>query len=314
MANYAARRILQGIPVLILSSIFVFVLIRFIPGDPAVVIAGSDALPEQIAAIRAKFGLDKPIWQQYLIWISHVLRGDLGVSVLNGFPVEELIWLKFGATLQLTVGAIVVSLLISLPLGILSAIRRGGWIDRITSLFVALTYAIPTFWLGILLVIIFALQLRWLPPSGRVDFNDKPLLALQLLILPSITLGLYTAAVLTRFLKTSLLEIMGQDFVRTARAKGLNQSGVVFRHMLKNALIPFLTVFGLQIGVFLGGAVVTESIFDWPGMGRMMLNAIQTRDYPVLQGGILFIVVGFVLVNLITDLAYAYLDPRIRYQ
>lgn len=314
MIHYILRRLLQTIPVLTLSSIFVFVLIRFIPGDPAVVLAGSDALPEQIAAIRAKFGLDLPIWQQYLIWLSHIARGDLGVSVLNGFPVADLIWLKFGATLQLTLGATVVSLLISLPLGILSAVRRGGWIDRMTSLFVALTYAIPTFWLGILLVIVFALQLRWFPPSGRVEFGEKPLLALKLLVLPSVTLGLYTAAVLTRFLKTSLLEIMGHDFVRTARAKGLKRRGVIFRHMLKNALIPFITVFGLQIGVFLGGAVVTESIFDWPGMGRMLLNAIQTRDYPVLQGGILFVVVGFLLVNLITDLAYAFLDPRIRYR
>jgi peptide/nickel transport system permease protein len=158
------------------------------------------------------------------------------------------------------------------------------------------------------------LQLRWLPPSGYADFSSRPAMAFRLLILPSITLGLYSAAVLTRFLKTSLLEIMAHDFVRTARAKGLHERQVVLRHMIKNALIPFVTVFGLQIGVFLGGAVVTESIFDWPGMGRMMLYAIQTRDYPVLQGGILFIVVIFILVNLITDLAYAFLDPRVRYQ
>ncbi|MEZ4862625.1 MAG: ABC transporter permease [Caldilineaceae bacterium] len=314
MTAYILRRLLQTIPVLVLSSILVFALIRLIPGDPALVIAGPDALPEQVAAVRERLGLDQPIWVQYLIWARRVLQGDLGVSVLNSFPVAELIWLKFGATLQLTLGATVVSLLISFPLGILSAVRRGSWIDRAASIFMALTYAIPTFWLGILLVLLFALQLRWLPPSGNVAFSDKPWLAFKLLILPSVTLGLYTAAVLTRFLKTALLEIMNQDFIRTARAKGLAQRGIIARHMLKNALIPFITVFGLQIGVFLGGSVVTESIFDWPGMGRMMLHAIQTRDYPVLQGGILFIVVGFIIVNLITDLTYAIFDPRIRYQ
>jgi peptide/nickel transport system permease protein len=314
MVNYILRRLLQTIPVLLLSSLFVFGLIRFIPGDPALVIAGPDALPEQVAAMQVRLGLDQPIWVQYLIWLRHVLQGDLGVSILNRYPVTELIWLKLGATLQLTLGAVIVSLVIAFPLGILSAVRRGSWIDRIASVFVALTYAIPTFWLGILLILLFALQLRWLPSSGYAEFGEKPLLALKLLILPSLTLGLYAAAVLTRFLKSSLLEIMGQDFVRTARAKGLAQHGIVFRHMLKNALIPFITVFGLQIGVFLGGSVVTESIFDWPGMGRMMLHAIQTRDYPVLQGGILFVVVGFIIVNLITDLTYALFDPRIRYQ
>ncbi|MEZ4730832.1 MAG: ABC transporter permease [Caldilineaceae bacterium] len=314
MFNYILRRLLQTIPVLLLSSIFVFGLIRFIPGDPALVIAGPDALPEQVAAMQVRLGLDRPIWVQYLLWLRRVLQGDLGVSILNQYPVTELIWLKLGATLQLTLGAVLVSLIIAFPLGILSAVRRGSWIDRVSSVFVALTYAIPTFWLGILLILLFALQLRWLPSSGYVEFNEKPLLALRLLVLPSLTLGLYAAAVLTRFLKTSLLEIMGQDFVRTARAKGLAQRGIVFRHMLKNALIPFITVFGLQLGVFLGGSVVTESIFDWPGMGRMMLHAIQTRDYPVLQGGILFVVVGFIIVNLITDLTYALFDPRIRYQ
>lgn len=314
MTTYILRRLFQAIPVLILSSILVFGLIRLIPGDPALVIAGPDALPEQVAAVRARLGLDKPIWVQYLIWMSHVVRGDLGSSILNGYPVLDLIWLKFRATLELTIGATLVALLISFPLGILSAVRRGGWIERSTSVFVSMAYAIPTFWLGILLVILFSLQLQWFPPSGRVEFSQKPLLALKLLVLPSITLGLYTAAVLTRFLKTSILEAMSQDFVRTARSKGLNERRVVGRHILKNALIPFITILGIQLGVFLGGAVVTESIFDWPGMGRMMLHAIQTRDYPVLQGGILFVVFGFVLVNLLIDLAYAFVDPRIRYQ
>ena len=314
MTTYILRRLVQTIPVLFLSSVLVFALIRFIPGDPAMLIAGPDALPEQITAVRARLGLDRPIWVQYLIWISQILRGDLGVSVLNGFPVAEMIKLKFAATLELTLGGMLVALLISVPLGILSAVRRGGWFERFVSLMIALGQAIPTFWLGILLVLVFALRLRWFPPSGRVEFSQKPLLALQLLVLPSLTLGFYTATVLTRFLKSSMLEILGQDYVRTARAKGFSEWRAIYGHVLKNALIPVVTVLGLQTGAFLGGAVVTESIFDWPGMGRLLLQAIGTRDYPLLQGTILFIVVAFVLVNLITDLTYGFLDPRIRYE
>jgi peptide/nickel transport system permease protein len=314
MTTYILRRLVQAIPVLFLSSVLVFALIRFIPGDPALLIAGPDAFPEQIVAVRARLGLDKPIWLQYLIWIGQIVRGDFGASVLNGFPVAELIKLKFVATLELSIGGLMVAFLISFPLGILSAVRRGGWLERFASVLVALGQAIPTFWLGILLVLVFALRLKWFPPSGRVEFSRNPLLALKLLILPSITLGFYTATVLTRFLKSSMLEIMGQDFIRTARAKGLSEWGAIYGHVLKNALIPVVTVLGLQLGAFLGGAVVTESIFDWPGMGRLLLQAINTRDYPVLQGTILFIVVAFVLVNLITDLTYGFLDPRIRYE
>jgi len=311
---YALRRLVQTLPVLFLSSILVFGLVRFIPGDPAMLIAGPDALPEQIVAARARLGLDKPIYVQYAIWLAQVVRGDLGVSILNGYPVFDLIARKFLATLQLTAGGLLVALCISLPLGILASVRRGGWFERLTSLVVALGQAIPTFWLGILLVLVFSLQLKWLPPSGQVAFSEKPGLALRLMILPSVTLGFYSATVLTRFLKSSMLEVMEMDYVRTARAKGLADTGILTRHVLKNALIPVVTILGLQLGAFLGGAVVTESIFDWPGLGRLMLQAIGTRDYPVLQGTVLFVVVTFVCVTLITDLTYGYLDPRIRYQ
>ena len=314
MVVYALRRLVQTLPVLFLSSILVFGLVRFIPGDPAMLIAGPDALPEQIVAARARLGLDKPIYVQYAIWLAQVVRGDLGVSILNGYPVFDLIARKFLATLQLTAGGVLVALCISLPLGILASVRRGGWFERLTSLVVALGQAIPTFWLGILLVLVFSLQLKWLPPSGQVAFSEKPGLALRLMILPSVTLGFYSATVLTRFLKSSMLEVMEMDYVRTARAKGLADTGILTRHVLKNALIPVVTILGLQLGAFLGGAVVTESIFDWPGLGRLMLQAIGTRDYPVLQGTVLFVVVTFVCVTLITDLTYGYLDPRIRYQ
>ena len=314
MVVYALRRLVQTLPVLFLSSILVFGLVRFIPGDPAILIAGPDALPEQIVAVRARLGLDKPIYVQYAIWLGQVVRGDLGVSILNGYPVFDLIARKFLATLQLTAGGLLVALCVSLPLGILSAVRRGGWFERLTSLVVALGQAIPTFWLGILLVLVFSLQLKWLPPSGQVAFSQKPGLALRLMILPSLTLGFYSATVLTRFLKSSMLEVMEMDYVRTARAKGLADTGILTRHVLKNALIPVVTILGLQLGAFLGGAVVTESIFDWPGLGRLMLQAIGTRDYPVLQGTVLFVVTAFVCVTLITDLTYGFLDPRIRYQ
>ncbi len=314
MTIYVLRRLVQTIPVLFLSSILVFSLIRFIPGDPAMLIAGPDALPEQVLAARKRLGLDRPLHVQYLIWLGQVLRGDLGVSILNGYPVIDLIRRKFGATLQLTAGGLLVALSLALPLGILSAIRRDSWWERITAVVVALGQAIPTFWLGILLVLVFSLQLKWLPPSGHVAFDQQPGLALRLMILPSLTLGFYSATVLTRFLKSSMLEVMDMDYVRTARTKGLREALITSRHVLKNALIPVVTVLGLQLGAFLGGAVVTESIFDWPGLGRLMLQAIGTRDYPVLQGTILFVVITFVCVTLITDLTYGFLDPRIRYQ
>ena len=313
MLKYFLKRIIQVIPVLLLSSIIIFSLIRLIPGNPALLLAGPDALPEQIEIITKELGLDKPIISQYFIWISNILMGDFGKSIINGYPVFKLISLKFIATLELAVSGLIVSLLIAFPLGILSAIKRNGIIEKFTTIFVALGQAIPTFWLGILLVIVFSIKLRWLPPSGRIEFTENPELALKLIILPAFTLGVYTASVLTRFLKTSVLEILTLDYVLTARAKGLSEWIVIFRHVIKNALIPFVTVLGLQFGAFLGGSVVTESIFDWPGLGRLMLQSIHTRDYPVLQGTILVVVFGFVIVNLIIDLLYSFLDPKIRY-
>jgi peptide/nickel transport system permease protein len=313
MLKYFLKRIIQVIPVLFLCSIIIFSLIRLIPGNPAMILAGPDALPEQIDLITKELGLDKPIISQYFIWISNILMGDFGKSIINGYPVFKLISLKFVATLELAISGLIISLLIAFPLGILSAIKRNGIIEKFTTIFVALGQAIPTFWLGILLVIVFSIKLRWLPPSGRIEFTENPELALKLIILPAFTLGVYTAAVLTRFLKTSVLEILTLDYVLTARAKGLSEWIVIIRHVIKNALIPFVTVLGLQFGAFLGGSVVTESIFDWPGLGRLMLQSIHTRDYPVLQGTILVVVFGFVIVNLIIDLLYSFLDPKIRY-
>ena len=313
MLKYFIKRIIQVIPVLFLCSIIIFALIRLIPGNPALILAGADALPEQIEAVTKELGLDKPIISQYFIWISNILMGDFGNSIINGYPVFKLISLKFVATLELAISGLIISLLISFPLGILSAIKRNGIIEKFTTVFVALGQSIPTFWLGILLVLVFSIKLRWLPPSGRIEFAQNPELAFKLIILPAFTLGVYTASVLTRFLKTSVLEILTLDYVLTARAKGLSEWIVIIRHVIKNALIPFVTVLGLQFGAFLGGSVVTESIFDWPGLGRLMLQSIHTRDYPVLQGTILVVVFGFVIVNLLIDLLYSFLDPKIRY-
>jgi peptide/nickel transport system permease protein len=311
---YILRRLLHLIPVLFLTSVIVFLMVYLIPGDPAQTILGPDARPEQIKAVRQEMGLDKPLPVQYVIWLGRALRGNLGKSFINDYPTLQLILMKLPVTLDLTVASFLVALTISLPLGVLSAIRPRGWINWFSYYYNALAMAVPTFWLGILLVLVFGLQFKLLPTSGYVPFLSDPLKALRFLVLPAITLGAYVSAVLARFLKAALLETLHQDYVRTARSKGLREQSVIIGHALKNALIPVVTVLGLQFGAFMGGAVITEAIFDYPGMGRMLLYAILTRDYSVVQGTILFVVTAFVLINLVTDVVYAFLDPRIRYQ
>ncbi len=313
MLRYALVRLVHLLPVLLLTSIAVWLLIYLIPGDPAVALLGPDVTPEQLQRARAQMGLDRPWPVQYALWLGRVLEGDLGVSYLNGLPVRTMLAQRVPVTLQLTVASLVVALLIAAPLGILSAVRPRSWIGRVAAGYNALAMAVPTFWLGILLVLLFGLYLRWLPTSGFVPIWQEPLRALRFLVLPAVTLGAYVSAVLARFTRAALLESLGQDYVRTARAKGVGEPGVVGVHALKNALIPVVTVLGLQFGAFMGGAVITEAIFDYPGLGRMLLQAILTRDYTVVQGTILFVVSAFVVINLLTDLAYAFLDPRIRY-
>ena len=313
MARYAFVRLVHLLPVLFLTSVAVWLLIYLIPGDPALALLGPDVTPEQLQRARARMGLDQPWPMQYALWLGRVLEGDLGVSYLNGLPVRTMLAQRIPVTLQLTVASLVVALLIAAPLGILSAVRPTSWIGRAAAGYNALAMAVPTFWLGILLVLLFGLYLRWLPTSGYVPFWEDPARALKFLLLPAFTLGAYVSAVLARFTRAALSESLGQDYVRTARAKGVGEPGVVGVHALKNALIPVVTVLGLQFGAFMGGAVITEAIFDYPGLGRMLLQAILTRDYTVVQGTILFVVSAFVVINLLTDLTYAYLDPRIRY-
>ncbi len=313
MTTYAARRLVQAVPVLFMASLVVFSMIYLIPGDPAEIVGGITATPQQIAALRESMGLNRPLPIQYLIWLGNVVQGNLGTSFINQFPVFTLILQKLPATIQLAMGAATFALLVAFPLGIFSAIKQRTWLEHATSTFIALGLAMPAFWLGILLSYFVGLELGLLPPAGYASLVDSPGRALIYLVLPSITLGLHIAAILARFVKSAMLETIGQDFVRTARAKGLRERQVMVGHALKNALIPVVTVFGLQIGRLMSGAVVTEAIFDWPGVGKLILHSILSRDYTVVQGAILILVALFIVINLVVDLTYAYLDPRIRY-
>ena len=313
MLPYVIRRLVQVVPVMLFASVVVFLMIYLVPGDPVLAVLGGEARPEQVEAMRKQMGLDRPLVVQYGRWLGRVAQGDLGVSFINSYPVWSLIGLKLPATLALAAGALTVALLISLPLGILAAVRQGSWVDRLAIGFTALGLSVPTFWLGVLLVLLFSLRLQWLPASGYVPLFTRPALSLQHLLMPSLTLGIAIAAILTRFVRTAMLEVIHQDYVRTARAKGLPEGRVVIRHALKNAFIPVLTVIALQVGNLLGGAVITESIFDYPGVGQLILYAVTTKDYTVVQGTLLLLVFAFVFINLLTDVAYAILDPRVRY-
>jgi peptide/nickel transport system permease protein len=310
--NFAIRRLIQAIPVVLISTVAVFLLLHLVPGDPAIAIAGSDARPDTIAAIRRDLGLDQPLPVQYALWMGRVLRGDLGVSYTSKISVGEQIAQRIPATLELTLAGLGLAILISIPTGVLAAVRERSIADWLVSSFNAFAIAIPNFWFGILMILFFGLALGWLPLSGRGDFTRDPGTALTFLILPAITLALNQSAVLSRFVKSSMLEVMHEDFVRTARSKGLREWFVIQGHVLRNALVPVTTVLGIQFGRLLGGAIVVESVFAWPGLGRLVLQGIGNRDYAIVQGVLLLLVVTFVFVNLIVDLAYGLLDPRIR--
>ena len=314
MARYVGARLLQAVPVLFLVSVLVFSLIHLTPGDPALELLGPNAVPEQVAALRTDLGLDRPLPVQYVVWMGHVLRGDLGRSYLNRFPVAQLLRRSWPVTLQLTMGALVVALGLAVPLALAAVRYRRTWADQVVVAGLAVAYATPTFWIAILLVFLLSVRLGWIPPSGYVPPWEAPAQALRLLIMPSFALGLGVAAVLARFLRATVLEELAREYVRTARAKGLAERGVLYRHAVRNALIPVVTVLGLQFGTFMGGAVLTEAIFGLPGIGRLLWNAVQARDYAVVQGTILVTTGVFVLINLLTDLCYGLLDPRIRYQ
>jgi peptide/nickel transport system permease protein len=312
VTRYIFSRLLQAVPTVFLASVAIFLLIRLIPGYPALLLAGPDATPQVIAAMRQKMGLDEPLPVQYMIWAGRALRGDLGASMISRYEVWRLLRMRLPATLELTVTAFILTLLIALPLGILAAVKQHSGFDATVGVYTALGLGVPNFWLGILFILLFALALGWLPPQGRVPLFDEPARAWRHLLMPAVTLAATQSAILARFVRASMVEVLYEDHVRTARAKGLRERVVVMRHALRNALIPVVTVIGIQIGRLLGGAVIVESVFAWPGVGRMMLKAIEERDYAVVQGGLLLLVMAFITINLLTDLAYAFIDPRIR--
>jgi peptide/nickel transport system permease protein len=316
MARFAASRILQAIPTVILVSMLVFGLMRMAPGDPATMQMGTEAAnPANFAkleALREEMGLTKPIPIQYLRWIQDLAGGDFGDSLRNKKPTVDLFLQKLPATLELLLGSMIFALALSIPLGVLSAVKRGTFVDRAAMGFVSAGLAIPGFWLGLTLILIFSVRLQWLPASGYVPFREDPAENIRRLILPAITLGTYLAAALMRFLRSDMIQVLSADYIRTARAKGLRETSVIFRHAMKNALIPVLTVAGLEIGALLGGAVIIEQVFGWSGVGWLTVQAIFDRDYPLVQTSVLFITVGLIVVNLLTDLAYGFLNPRMR--
>jgi peptide/nickel transport system permease protein len=312
--TYLLARVALLVPVLFGVSVVTFALIRLVPGDPVAVVLGPDsrARPEDIAAIRAAFGLDEPPPLQYVRWMGHVLRGDLGTSFRSGRSLTEELALRLPVTVELTVLAAMLGLVPALLVGTLAAVRRNSAADYIATVTTLVGVSVPNFLLATLLVLAFSVWLRWLPPIGYVELNGDPLGNLRTMLLPSLSLGLPFAAIMMRITRSSILEVLGQDHVRVARAKGLPSSRVLGRHVLPNAAIPVITVAGIQIARLLSGAVIVETIFGLPGIGRYVFEAIGTRDYPVVQGVTLVVALVFVLVSLIVDVLYALVDPRLR--
>lgn len=301
------------IPVAFLASVILFVLLKLTPGDPVLIILGERATAENYEAIRKDLGLDQPLPIQYVRWVSHVAQGDLGKSLRNGAPVRDEILERIPATFQLGILALALGLIVALPLGILSAVFRRSALGVGSTAFTQVGVALPAFFIGLVLIYVFALRLRWFPPGSYTAFIDNPGEWLRRIILPALTLSLFPAAAQTRFIRSGLLETLHQDYIRTARAKGFAESTVILRHALRNALIPSVTLLGLQVGLILEGAFIVESVFAWPGIGRLAVQALGARDYPTVQAVVLLAVFVFLLANLAVDIAYAYLDPRISF-
>jgi ABC-type dipeptide/oligopeptide/nickel transport system permease component len=301
---HVARRAAAAVPVLLAVSALVFLMLHVVPGDPARVIAGTDATDELVRDIRTHLGLDDPLPVQYARFVLRALGGDLGKSYVTGEPVAREIGSRLGATAELTVASLVLTIAIGMSVGVLSATWPRRWVDALGMTGALVLLSIPTFWLGLMLQVVFSLRLGWLPSAGRSGLAS--------LVLPALTLSAFSVAIVARMTRASMLEVLGQDFVRTAHAKGIAPVWVVLRHGLANALVPVVTVLGLRLGYLLGGAVVTETVFAWPGLGRFIVGAIKARDFPNIQGGILTMAAAFVLVNVAIDALYAWLDPRIR--
>lgn len=312
MVAYLVRRITLMIPILFLVSVIAFSLIHMVPGDPALVILGPEAPRETVEQLRRQLGLDRPLVIQYLDWLGNTVRGELGRSLVDRQPVARLILQRLPATFELAGLTFLVSTAIAVPIGIFTAVRRGSLADWIGSAAALFGQSIPHFWLGIMLIVLFSLKLKWLPSSGYVHLWQNPKANLMAMILPAVATGAREAAVITRYLRASLLEVLKQDYIRTARAKGLAERVVIFRHAVRNALIPVITASGLQIAGLLGGLVITETIFTIPGFGRLIVDAIFQRDIPVIQGAVLFAALMVMTVNLLVDIVYSLVDPRIK--
>lgn len=333
MGQYAIKRFLTIVPVLIGVSLIVFSFTHLIPGDPAVAMLGERATPQRVAEVRTQLGLDKPLYTQYFIYVDKVLHGDLGASILRGDPVLRDLIRRFPATVELALSAILIAIAVGVPMGIISAVWRNSFFDGFSRLVALTGVSMPIFWLGLMLAWFFGVMLRWLPTGFRLgtdvtlvavtNFNildsllaKNPaalLSSFRHLVLPAVALSTIPMAVIARMTRASLLEVLSQDYIRTAESKGLPQQSVILRHAMRNALLPVMTVTGLQVGRLLAGAILTETIFSWPGIGLWIYESIQARDYPIVQGATLFIATIFVMVNLLTDVLYAAVDPRIKY-
>lgn len=310
--RYALSRVGQTLLTILLVSLALFILLRSVPGDPALALAGADAPPETVVAIREAYGLDRPVAMQYVTWLKNIATGDLGQSIIYSRSVASLALDALRPTLELIVMAMAVGILIGIPTGVLAATRARKLTDVVISYLSAVVLGIPTFWLGLVGLMVFGARLGWLPTSGWVSVFDDPWEGLKAGILPALALGMVQGMTLARFVRSAMLEALSGDFVRTARAKGVPERRVVWRHAFPNALVPTVTILGVQVGVLLGGAVVVERVFTRPGVGSLLVGGIQTRDYALVQGVVLLVVIWYTLINLLVDLSYGALDPRIR--
>ncbi len=314
MGRYLVQRLLTTVPVLLIVSVLIFSLIHVAPGDPASFMAGDEARPEQIARIRQKLGLDEPLYKQLGLYYVDIFRGDLGESVFTKFDVTELILQRLEPTVSIAVFAMILSILISIPSGVLAAWKANSWVDRAVMVFAVFGFAIPVFWLGFNMIWLFAVKLNWFPALGYRPISDGIFPWLRSMTLPATTVGIVVAALIARMTRSAMLEVLREDYIRTARAKGLGEFAVLFRHALRNASIPIVTVVGLSMAGLVSGLVVTEAVFAIPGMGRLIVDGVTRRDYPIIQGTVLVITVFYVLINLLVDIGYGWLDPKIRYQ
>jgi peptide/nickel transport system permease protein len=313
MLAYFLRRVLATIPVVLMVALFVFSLLYIAPGDPAAIIAGDQASPEDVERIRASLGLDRPFLVRFFEWLWHVMQGDLGTSIFTNLPVSHMIAQRIEPTVSLMSLTLILSLSVAIPMGVIAAWKHGTLIDRVVMTVAVFGYSTPVFVVGYLLAYVFALQLDWLPVQGFTSISEGLFPFLRNLILPAVALGLIFMALIARITRATMLDVLSQDYIRTAKAKGVAQKGVLFVHALKNAAVPIVTIVGIGFATLIGGSVVTESVFAIPGLGRLTVDAILRRDYPVIQGVVLLFSFSYVVVNLAVDLLYTVFDPRIRY-